>query len=420
MNINQSTVKIQVKKYTKFYLIIILLLFVFFLGLFIGERSKFYSEDGFLFKKVFEKETKPKELAKEIDFDLFWQIWNLIKEKYAERPVSDLELFYGALSGMVASLNDPYSIYLKPEISKKFIQELSGSFEGIGAEIGIKEGRLTIIAPLIDSPAEKAGLKAGDKIYAIDDSDTTDMALDYAVSLIRGPKGTPVTLTILRKESKESQKITIIRSVIKIKSVSWKMLENNISYIKLSYFNEDTEQDFRKVALEILKQNPRGIILDTRNNPGGFLEAAIKVASFWIEDGVIVIEDRGIKEVSNSLLTRREYPSQGQALFKNFKTVVLINQGSASGSEIVAGALKDYGKATLVGTKTFGKGSVQELENLKDDSSLKITVAHWLTPKGHSIEKEGISPDIEIELTGKDFDEDKDPQLEKAIELLSP
>lgn len=420
MNINRPTLKIQVKKYTKFYLIVILLLFVFFLGLFIGKRSKFYSEDGFLLKEVFEKGIKPKELAKEIDFDLFWQTWNLIKEKYVERPVSDLELFYGALSGMVASLNDPYSVYLKPEISKKFIQELSGSFEGIGAEIGIKEGRLTIIAPLIDSPAEKAGLKAGDKVYAIDDSDTTDMALDYAVSLIRGPKGTPVTLTILRKESKEPQKITIIRSVIKIKSVSWKMLENNISYIKLSYFNEDTEQDFRKVALEILKQNPKGIILDTRNNPGGFLEAAIKVASFWVEDGIIVIEDRGIKEASNSLLRKKEYLSQGQALFKNFKTVVLINQGSASGSEIVAGALKDYEKATLVGTKTFGKGSVQELENLKDDSSLKITVAHWLTPKGHFIEKEGISPDIEIELTGKDFDEDKDPQLEKAIELLSP
>lgn len=420
MNINRPTLKIQVKKYTKFYLIVILLLFVFFLGLFIGKRSKFYSEDGFLLKEVFEKGIKPKELAKEIDFDLFWQTWNLIKEKYVERPVSDLELFYGALSGMVASLNDPYSVYLKPEISKKFIQELSGSFEGIGAEIGIKEGRLTIIAPLIDSPAEKAGLKVGDKVYAIDDSDTTDMALDYAVSLIRGPKGTPVTLTILRKESKEPQKITIIRGVIKIKSVSWKMLENNISYIKLSYFNEDTEQDFRKVALEILKQNPKGIILDTRNNPGGFLEAAIKVASFWVEDGIIVIEDRGIKEASNSLLRKKEYLSQGQALFKNFKTVVLINQGSASGSEIVAGALKDYGKATLVGTKTFGKGSVQELENLKDDSSLKITVAHWLTPKGHFIEKEGINPDIEIELTGKDFDEDKDPQLEKAIELLSP
>jgi carboxyl-terminal processing protease len=232
--------------------------------------------------------------------------------------------------------------------------------------------------------------------------------------------------------------------VIEIESVSWKMMDENvkcqipnvkcqIAYLKISHFNEDTEQDFKKAVLEILKKNPKGIILDLRNNPGGFLETAIKVASYWIEDGTVVIEQRNVTDFileksdvapdrqrlpSNSLPSRKDYPSQGQALLKDLPTIVLINQGSASGSEIVAGALQDYKKATLIGKKTFGKGSVQELESLRGGSAVKITVAHWLTPKGRSIEEEGISPDIEVELTDQDYQADRDPQLDKAIDLL--
>lgn len=444
------------KKSIFIYLIIALLL-SFFAGLIIGQKTELRLSTTF--QNVISQRSQPSE---EVDFDLFWEIWNLIKEKYIKRPIDETKLFQGALSGMVKSLEDPYSIYLEPEIAKKFVQELAGNFEGIGAEIGIRAGRLTIVAPLADSPAEKAGLRAGDKIYFIDDYDTTDIALDYAVSLIRGQKGTKVVLTILRDGLKEPKKITIVRDVIEIKSIEWKMLNENakcqmpnvplaselwragkyqIAYLKISHFNEDTEKDFKKAALEILKKNPKGIILDLRNNAGGFLETAIRVASYWIEDGVVVIEDRGVisgsadsenpeknegdkKKVQQEILSnnrlplRKDYQSQGQAFFKDLKTVVLINQGSASGSEIVAGALQDYGKAILVGKKTFGKGSVQELDILKDDSAVKITVAHWLTPKGRLIEEQGILPDVEVELTEKDFETDKDPQLDKAIDLL--
>ena len=405
------------KKFYFPFLIIALLIFSFSFGLVIGQNIKL--KPGVVFQK-----SQPSE---RVDFDLFWEVWDLIQKKYIGSPVDETKLFYGALSGMIKSLEDPYSVYLEPEIAKKFTQELAGSFEGIGAEIGIKTGRLTIIAPLADSPAEKAGLKAGDKVYLINDYDTTDIALDYAISLIRGHKGTEVVLTVLRDGLKEPKEITIVRDVIEIKSVNWEMVDKNvkcqmsdvrcrIAYLKISHFNEDTEKDFKKAVLEILKKNPKGIILDLRNNPGGFLEAAIKVASYWLEDKTVVIEQR--KTDGNSLSSRKDYQSQGQALLKDLPTVILINQGSASGSEIVAGALQDHKKAILIGKKTFGKGSVQELEILKDDSAVKITVAHWLTPKGRSIEENGISPDIEVELTEEDYKADKDPQMENAIDLL--
>jgi carboxyl-terminal processing protease len=402
------------KKFLSIYLIIILLLLSFSLGLVVGQRAELKFDATF----SIQRKIQPSE---EVDFDLFWKVWGIIKERYIERPVDEKKLFYGSLSGMVRSLEDPYSVYLEPEIAKKFTQELAGSFEGIGAEIGIKEGRLTIIAPLADSPAEKAGLKAGDKVYFIDDYDTTDIALDHAVSLIRGPKGTKVTLTILRDELKEPKKITIVRDIIEIKSVNWEMLNRatacQIAYLKISHFNEDTEADFKKAVLEILKKDPKGIILDLRNNPGGFLDTAIKIASYWIEEGIVVIEKRG--SGNNTLPQRKDYFAQGQAFLKDLETVVLINRGSASGSEIVAGALQDHGKAVLVGEKTFGKGSVQELEELADGSAVKITVAYWLTPNGHLIEEKGITPDIEVELTEEDYQADKDPQMEKAIELIS-
>lgn len=399
------------RKYFFVYLSIILIIVSFLGGLIIGGRGglpiEIVKEEG---GQVLDKGKLPAYLSKDVKFDLYWDVWNLVKERYIEQPVVDTNLFYGSLAGIVASLGDPYSVFLDPETAKKFSEELSGTFEGIGAEIGIKNNRLTIIAPLLGSPAEKAGLKAGDKIYAINGLDTTGIALDYAVSLIRGPKGTEVTLTISRNGVEELQEIKIVRNVVAIKSVELAM-KGDIAYLKLSYFNEDTAADFDKAVKEILIKNPKGIILDMRNNPGGFLDTAIGVASEWIEGQTIVTEEFGNKE-------KNDYPATGRARLKDYKTVVIVNGGSASGSEIVAGALQDYKKATIVGEQTFGKGSVQDLEELKDGSALKITVAHWLTPNGKLIEGEGISPDIEVKLTKEDYNADHDPQMDKALELL--
>jgi len=348
--------------------------------------------------------------TKEINPNLFWQVWSMIEEKYVDRPVDEKQLFYGALDGLVGSLDDPYSLFLDPDMTSQFNKELSGSFEGIGAEIGIKKNQLTIIAPLTDSPAKKAGLKSGDKILEIDGQDTGDMSLDLAVSLIRGRKGTEVTLKILSVGSQESKEVVIKRDEIKIKSVSWEMKDENIAYINISHFNRNTSSSFVGVVNEIVLRDSNDIILDLRGNPGGYLDVAIDIASHFIEDSVIVIEDFGNKQ--------KEYKSKGEAKFKDYNIVVLVDSGSASASEIVAGALQDYGKATIVGEQTFGKGSVQDFQEFSDGSSLKLTVAKWLTPNGRLIDEEGITPDIIIELTLEDYDNDSDPQLDKALELL--
>ena len=239
------------------------------------------------------------------------------------------------------------------------------------------------------------------------------MALDYAVSKIRGPKNTEVVLTVLHKSEFEPQEIKIKRTEIKIQSVKWELLgqAKNIGYIKLSQFNEDTEKNFKAAASNILKYQPKGLILDLRNNPGGFLDTAVVVANFWVEQGVIVKER--VKGQDGA-----SYQARGWAPLSNLKTIVLINEGSAPASEIVAGALQDYQKATILGEKSFGKGSVQNFQDFKDGSNLKLTVAEWLTPLGRSINEVGILPDIEVKLTYEDYNTDRDPQLDKAIDLL--
>lgn len=379
-------------------------------------------EEAVEYGEVKNKEKIPKFLTENVDFGLLDNVWELINKKYVEAPVPETQLFYGAVAGSVASLGDPYSVFFEPQISSEFQEELKGKFEGIGAEIAIKKERLTIVAPLPDSPAERAGLKAGDKVFKIDDYDTTGISLDEAVKRIRGPKGTKVVLSVWRENKKEETlEIEIIRDEIKFKSVKWEMKEGNIGYIKVSHFNEDTSRVFKQAVDDVLARNPRGIILDLRNNPGGYLERAIDMASYWVDQGPIVVEQFGknYQEEALPIDKRRVYGSTLDPVLKGKKTVILINKGSASGSEIVAGALQDYGLATLVGERTFGKGSVQELEELSNGSSVKITVAKWLTPNGRAIDKEGIAPDIEVELTDEDYNEDRDPQLDKAIELLS-
>lgn len=355
-------------------------------------------------------QTIPDYLRSDFDSELFWNVWNEAKTKHVDRPVNDQDLFYGALAGLISSLDDPYSVFLDPNQTNEFNQELSGSFEGIGTEIGIKNDLLTIIAPLDNSPAAKAGLKSGDIVLKIDDEETANMSLDMAVSKIRGPKGTEVILTIMNENNSNIKEITIVRNVIVVASVSWEMLDNNIAYIKIVHFNSDTYQDFTQIASEILLSQAEGIVLDLRNNPGGYLDTAVDIAGEFVENKVIVIED--FKDEI------QEYTSDTSAKLLDYELVVLVNGGSASAAEILAGAIQDYSRGTIIGEQTFGKGSVQDFEQFYDGSSLKLTVAKWLTPNSHSIENEGITPDIEVELTDDDYNNDLDPQLDAAKELL--
>ena len=352
-------------------------------------------------------------LTADVDFNLFWKVWDLLKKDYVDQnKLDDKTMFYGALKGLVESTGDPYTVFMAPKLAKEFSNDLAGTFEGIGAEIGKKGDVITIIAPLADMPAEKVGLKAGDKIYAIDGKTTAGLAVDEAVSKIRGPKGTDVTLTIYREGFEKTQDFKITRQAIVVKSVRTEMRDDGIFVITITNFNDDTTNLFKQAAQKAVEKNPKGIILDLRNNPGGYLETAIDVASEWIDQGVVVSEQFSSEK-------KNDYSHRGLARLKNFPTVVLVNQGSASASEIVAGALKDDGKATIVGMKTFGKGSVQTLEDISDGSSIKITVAKWLTPKGYNINEQGIAPDVEVDLTVDDYNKNKDPQMDKALEILN-
>lgn len=354
----------------------------------------------------------PDYLSKEVDASLLWDAWKVVKEKYVDQPVDEHKLLYGAIAGVVAAMDDPHSNYFTPEVNNDFMQELSGTFFGIGAEIALKNNQLQVVAPLSGSPAETAGLRAGDYIVKIDGVTTEKMQLDEAVNKIRGPKDSVVTLTIYRNGDKKTRDIPVTRDEIKIESVSWKMEKGNIANIKLKYFNEDTGVAFRKVATEVAAQKPSYIILDMRNNPGGILDVAVDIASQFVEDSVVVSERSSTGEITT-------HKSYGTARLKGYKVVVLLNEGSASASEILAGALKDYGIATIIGMKSYGKGSVQTLFDLKDGSSIKLTIAKWLTPKGNTIEGVGIMPDIQADLTEEDFNKDLDPQLAKAKEFIA-
>jgi len=403
--------------------IIFLLLLVAIFGSF--QVGLYYGAKDSIFKKAVTAETlflgevtglysaaDKSRVSADVDFKLFWEAWDALKQSYVDRSkLTDKQLFYGALKGMVAAVGDPYTVFMDPQITKEFEDDLSGTFDGIGAEIGMKDDVLTIVAPLPGMPAEKAGLKAGDKIYAINGTSTTGLSVDEAVRRIRGQKGTQVTLSIFREGFKAIKDFTVTRDSIVVKSVNTRMRDDGIYVVEVSNFNNDTLDLFNAAVREIVTKNPKGIILDLRNDPGGFLDTAIEMASEWIEEGVIVSEKYSDTRID-------EHLSRGQARLKDFPTVVLVNQGSASASEIVAGALQDYERAKIVGKQTFGKGSVQTMQNLEDGSSIKITVAKWLTPKGRSISDEGIKPDIEVDLTEDDFSKDKDPQMDKAIEIL--
>ena len=354
--------------------------------------------------------------AEIIDFSPFWKSWNIIDEKFVgvATTTGEQERVWGAVKGLVESLEDPYSVFLPPADSETFAENISGNFGGVGMEIGMRNEFLTVIAPLKNTPAEKAGIIAGDKIILIDEEGTAGLNIDEAVRLIRGPVGTSVKLTISRKDVEEPLEITVKRAIITIPTIDTEKRVDGIFVIKLYNFSGNSPQLFREALREFVLFGTDKLLIDTRGNVGGFLEAAVDITSWFLPAGkVIVTEDFGGK--NENII----YRSKGYDIFnENLKLVILVDKGSASATEIFAGALREHEIATLVGEKTFGKGSVQELIDITDDTSLKITVAHWLTPNGNSISKDGITPDIEVKITPEEIEAGEDPQLKKAVEIL--
>lgn len=352
--------------------------------------------------------------SSDVNFDQYWDVWDMVQSKYVDEDIDEVSLFYSSIEGMVAGLDDPYSVYFPPSDAKEFADGLSGEFEGIGAEIGIRDDQLQVIAPLPGSPAEQAGLRSGDVIFAIDGEDTAGITIEEAVGHIRGKKGTEVVLTIRHEDESNLVDITVVRDTIEVPTVTLEREADSadIAYLRISYFNQDTWRDFNRAVIELLEDKPNGLVLDLRSNPGGFLETSVDVASEWVTTGNIVLErERGNIE--------KTFPTRGNHRLAGIPTVVLVDEGTASGSEIVAGALQDAGVATLMGAQTFGKGSVQDFQILPDGSALKITIAEWLTPNERVINKVGITPDILIEeMFDTSTEEVVDLGRQRAVEYL--
>jgi len=323
------------------------------------------------------------------------QAWNIIFQDYVDRGRLDASaLSQGAIKGMVEALDDPYTSYLDPETYQLSLSSLEGKFEGIGAQVAVKDDQIVVIAPIAGSPAARAGIRAGDIIQEIDGVPASGMSLAEAVLKIRGHKGTAVTLLVLHQGETEPEAIKIVRAEIKLPSVHFEM-KGDIAYIKITYFSGRTGEELSTVLQQIAGKGARGIILDLRSNPGGSLEAVVDVASYFLEEGVVV-------KVVNNQGKGTTLSVKPEEVKTNLPLVMLVDSYSASGSEVLAGALQDYGRAAIAGAKTYGKGSVNVIRQLKDGSGLYITTARWLTPKGRLIEGEGIYPDYELELEGED------------------
>ncbi len=357
--------------------------------------------------------------SKSVDMAPFWKAWQILDNKFAPAStttfaVSNKDKLWGAIEGLAGSYNDPYTVFFPPVEAKNFEEEISGSFGGVGMEIAIKDNFLTVVAPLKSTPADKAGVLAGDKILMIGKVSALKMTVDEAVKKIRGKPGTPVVITFGRKGAKKPLVKTLIRANIDIPTIKTKLLPSNVFVIELYSFSAPSPNLFRGALRKFIKSGSDKLVLDLRNNPGGYLEAALDMASWFLPTGkTVVIEDFGGKKEP------KIYRSKGYNIFTNkLKFVILVNGGSASASEILAGALREYNKATLIGSKTFGKGSVQELVPVTSNTSLKVTVAHWLTPFGNSISHNGLTPDIKVKVTAENTKGGKDPVLERAVKYL--
>jgi carboxyl-terminal processing protease len=387
---------------------------VFFLGVFAGVYSRPEAE------KIITVCNKDSAQSASVDFSPFWKVWSILDEKYIyAASTTDQEKVWGAIQGLAASTGDPYTYFFPPSDAEIFEGDIAGKFEGIGIEIGIRDDILTVIAPLKGMPAERAGIRAGDKILKIDDIITAGISADEGVKMIRGKGGTKVALTLLREEKEEPLVISVVREEIKVPTIETEARKDGIFVIRLFSFTEQSPMLFRDALREFVvwsgkKSGNDKLLLDLRGNPGGYLDAAVSMASWFLPSGkVVVMENYGIKGEGPV------HRSLGYDIFnKNLKFAILVDGGSASASEILAGALSDHKIAKIIGSKTFGKGSVQEVVPVTEDTMLKVTIAEWLTPNGKSISHGGIIPDFEVKRTQKDFDGGKDPQLDKAVKVL--
>lgn len=365
-----------------------------------------------------------------------WKAWKILNAKHVEHDATSTpsKRVYGAIKGLAESYDDPYTVFFDPEETKAFKGDISGNFEGVGMEIGLKDSNLVVVAPLKGSPAEKAGMLTGDRIVKIDDMVTAGFSVEKAVKNIRGPKGTTVKLTVIREGEKEPLVISITRAVISMPTIDTETYDKNnnshqsiggskdssslsaddVRVIKLYSFNANSPQQFKTAIQNFIKSGAKKLIIDLRGNPGGYLDASVYMASFFLpSDAVVVSEDFGDSRPT------KVYKSLGYNMIrKDVKVVILVNAGTASASEILAGALQDHRVAKLIGTKTFGKGSVQEVIPITSDTALKVTIARWLTPNGKNISKQGIDPDFEVKNTPEDVKNDKDPQMQRALDYL--
>lgn len=354
-----------------------------------------------------------KKLGENIDLDLFWTVWGEIASKYVDvDALNDDMMVYGAIKGMVNSLDDPYTVFMDPKESEDFSASLHGKLEGIGAELSVEDKNLVVVSPLRNSPAERAGILPGDIIYKIDDNLASDMTLFEAIMNIRGKQGTTVNLTIIRKNMSEPFDVSIVRDKIDIESVTVEKLDNEVVYLSVNQFNDNTERDFAKAISEMILNPPKGLIVDLRYNGGGFLDIAVDLLSHVLPTKSKAVEIRQKTGKGEMMYTN------GNPKIVSTPLVVLVNEGSASASEIFAGAVQDLKRGIVMGTKTFGKGTVQEVETFKDGSSIRMTIAKWYTPAGRDVNKVGLIPDVIVELSDEDIEKKIDSQKESAIEYL--
>ncbi|MCC6148267.1 MAG: S41 family peptidase [Anaerolineaceae bacterium] len=371
------------------------------------------SDTGLSLPALFQESSSKQASNREELFAPFWQAWDIVHDQYVEQPVNDETMMQGAIEGMLQSLGDPHTSYMNPDQYRQQNMPLQGEYEGIGAWVDITGDYLKIVSPMPGSPAEKAGLKPEDQVIAIDGEDMTGLDGNLVLRQVLGPAGTRITLTIRREGLENPFDVTIERQKIIVPSAGGKMLDGNIAYIQLFTFGEESAKELREKIQELMKNNPTGMILDLRNNGGGYLTTAVKVVSEFIPGNKIAMyEEMGDGK-------RQSFQTTRGGLATDIPLVVLVNEGTASASEITAGAIQDYQRGQLVGSKTYGKGSVQNWIPLDNEQgAIRVTIARWLTPNERQINKIGLTPDVEVKFTEEDYKAGRDPQLEKALELL--